>query len=128
MTKDVLKDIDKRIDNLQKARDLIEPVVDVPGDIVVSVCDGNRIRIKTQSTEQLHEVRSYLRDKLGSWSDDVTHVFTSMGRGIAIYNNDTPYELWLEFDINNTPKGLIKSGCRFVQRERVDYDLVCDPE
>ena len=128
MTKDVLQYIDNRIASLQKARDLIEPIVDVPGDIAAWVCDGNRIRIDTRSTEQLHEVRSYLRDKLGSWSDDVTNVFSSMRRGIAVYSNDTPYELWLEFDINNPPKGLVKPGCRFVQRERVDYDLVCDTE
>ena len=128
MRKNVLEDIDTRIEILRTARELIEPIVDIPGKIQPSVCDGGSIRIDVRSTDQLHEARAYLRGVLGSWSDQVTDVFASMGRGLAIYSNDTPYELWLIFDVTNPPDGLVKPGCRFVERTTTDYDFVCDTQ
>ena len=125
MGKDVLSEIDDRIMSLCQARDLIYPIVDVPGEIQTWL-SNDKVRIDVKSTEQLHEARAYLREKLGSWRDEVGLVFASCGRGIAIYKSGTPYEIWLFFDINNPPEGLVKDGCRFVERTTTDYDFVCD--
>ena len=127
MTNDMaLTRLDEYIRDLQKVRELAATIVDVPGKLQPVASNSAAIRIDVRSLDELHAAREYLRSKFGTWNDDIVQVFGSGASGVAIYGNDTEYELWLFFDPKSPPDGLVKPGCRFVERTTTDYNFVCD--
>lgn len=127
MTNDMaLTRLNEYIRDLRKVRELAATIVDVPGQLKPVASNSDAIRIDVKSLDELHAVREYMRSKFGTWNDDIIEVFGSGASGIAIYGNDTPYEIWLHFDAKSPPAGVISDTCRFKPHEIIEYTLVCD--
>jgi hypothetical protein len=95
--------------------------IDMSGRLVFSM---------VSSLEELHEVRSALRESFGRWNDHRERAWTSGRTLIASFVSDElPISIWLNSNVDSPIDGMLKETCRVVElTPQAEYTIVCDVE
>jgi len=122
--------IQGKIKGLQKLETLAKRLDDAEGidEFLPSVL-GEGLLLHISCYEDLHRVRCFLREALGTWADKQTSIWYSIGRAICEWRSpDGLVRIWLQTSIEDFPEQLKGEHCRFVSDGVVEksFSFVCE--
>ena len=124
---DMIEKIDLHIAQMQTLREVAEKLHGIDGEIN-PLHSPPCIDIEVPSLDEVHAMRKQLRERLGQWSDTLKQIFSSLGRGIAIFESHKhPVRIQLVTRIADFPKDLMGETCHFEETTRTEMNYVCSP-
>ena len=118
--------MEKQIETLQRVMAIAEKLGDMSAHHITEW--HGRLAVKVRSIAELQDARHALRERLGSWKDELTQIWASCGCGLANYRgiDHDGIIIILDCPIDDFPKELMGERCKFVERQVTDTDYVCE--
>jgi hypothetical protein len=126
----LIRDFQKQILHCNETISFLVRLGDAPqGVFVLHLAD---LTFEVASMESLHIARTWLKEKLGRWTDNRANTWYSGGRMLTEYiGKEDPIRIWICTKPEDFPKELQSNKCKVVKLPdsiESNYAYICDQE